>query len=136
MADTQDMLLIITCHSMSEVFPVALSVAPVHSVIRWGDLDGQSTVSLLPEPGFIAKNQLPHQVTSWVKIPVIDHLIPEDSRENCAMSGNFIYRLVSNIRCTSDIRRTPTFGNSQLEFSPTINSAKTSNTRCTPSFDS
>ena len=45
------------------------------------------------------------------------------------------YRLVSNIRCTSNIRRTPTLGNSQLEFSPTISLAKTSNTRCTPSFD-
>ena len=78
-------------------FLLALSVAPVHSVFRWGDLDGQSTVSLSPELGLIARNQLPHQVPSWVKIPVIDHLIPEDFRENCAISGNFIYRLVSNI---------------------------------------
>ena len=45
------------------------------------------------------------------------------------------YRLVSNIRHTSNIRRTPTLGNSQLEFSPTISLAKTSNTRRTPSFD-
>ena len=56
-----------TAHQRS--FLLALSVAPVHSVFRRGDLDGQSTVSLLPEPGFIAKNQLPHQVPSWVKIP-------------------------------------------------------------------
>ena len=47
-----------------------------------------------------------------------------------------IYRLVSNIRHTSNIRRTPTLGNSQLKFSPTISLAKTSNTRRTPSFDS
>ena len=39
-----------------------------------------------------------------------------------------IYRLVSNIR------RTPTLGNSQLEFSQTISLAKTFNTRRTPSF--
>ena len=45
------------------------------------------------------------------------------------------YRLVSNIRHTSNISRTPTLKNSQLEFSPTISLAKTSNTRCTPSFD-
>ena len=45
------------------------------------------------------------------------------------------YRLVSNVRRTSNIRRTPTLGNSQLEFSPTISLAKTSNTRRTPSFD-
>ena len=42
---------------------------------------------------------------------------------------SLLYRLVSNIR------RTPTLGNSQLEFSPTISLAKTSNTRRTPSFD-
>ena len=46
------------------------------------------------------------------------------------------YRLVSNIRCTSNISCPPTLGNSQLKFSPTISLAKTSNTRCTPSFDS
>ena len=46
------------------------------------------------------------------------------------------YRLVSNIRRTCNIRRTPTLGNSQLEFSPTISLAKTSNTRRTLSFDS
>ena len=45
------------------------------------------------------------------------------------------YRQVSNTRCTSNIRRTPTFGNSHLEFSKTISLAKTSNTRCTLSFD-
>ena len=41
------------------------------------------------------------------------------------------YLLVSNIRCTSNIRRSPILGNSQLKFSPTISLAKTSNTRCT-----
>ena len=35
----------------------------------------------------------------------------------------------------SNIRRTPTLGNSQLEFSPTIILAKTSNARRTTSFD-
>ena len=50
-------------------------------------------------------------------------------------SNIYIYRLVSNIRRTSNISRTPTLGNSQLEFSPTISLAKTSNARRTPSFD-
>ena len=45
------------------------------------------------------------------------------------------YRLVSNIRRTSNIRRAPTLGKSQLEFSPAISLAKTSNTRRIPSFD-
>ena len=82
MADTQDMLLIITHHSMSEVFPAHSQCGSSAQCIRMGWVDGQATVSLLPEPGFIAKSQLPHQVPSWVKIPGINHLSPEDSREN------------------------------------------------------
>ena len=46
-----------------------------------------------------------------------------------------MYRLVSNIKRTSNIRRTPNLGNYQLEFSPTISLVKTSNTRRIPSFD-
>ena len=41
-------------------FMYALSVAPAHIVWGRGDVDGQSTVSLLSEPGFIAKNQYRH----------------------------------------------------------------------------
>ena len=48
----------------------------------------------------------------------------------------YMYRLVSNIRRTSIIRRTPTLGDYQLEFSQTISLAKTSNTSRTLSFDS
>ena len=47
-------------------------------------------------------------------------------------SGN---RLVPSGSKPLLIRRTPTLGNSQLEFSPTISLAKTSNTSRTPSFD-
>ena len=54
----------------------------------------------------------------------------------CLASGHTWYRLVSNIRRSSNIRRTPTLGNSKIEFSPTISLVKTSNTRGTPSFDS
>ena len=57
-------------------------------------------------------------------------LIHQNMWEPC-----FYYRLVSDIRCTSNIRRTPTLGNSQLKFSPTISLAKSSNTRRTLSFD-
>ena len=56
----------------------ALSVAPAHITFGRGDVDGQSTASLLPEPGFFAKNQLPSQVPRWVMIPGIDHLHPDD----------------------------------------------------------
>ena len=57
-----------------------------------------------------------------------DGMLPKDPMDQW-------YRLVSNIRRTSNISRTPTLGNSQLEFSPTISLAKISNTRRTPSFD-
>ena len=54
----------------------------------------------------------------------------------CSILSCNHYRLVSNIRRASNISCTPTLGNSQLEFSPIISLTKTSNTRCTPSFDS
>ena len=53
----------------------------------------------------------------------------------CMIWWLMIYHLVSNIRHTSNMRRTPTFGNSQLEFSPTISLAKYSNTRRTLSIE-
>ena len=48
---------------------------------------------------------------------------------------NGIKQKFAAYRHVSNIRRTPTLGNSQLEFSPTISLAKTSNTRRTTSFD-
>ena len=68
-----------------------------------------------------------------------------DNDDNCNKSSSKYrwsaywgkkYRLVSNIRHTSNISCTLTLGNSQLKFSPTISLAKTSNTRGTLSFDS
>ena len=70
-----------------------------------------------------------HEFSGWV-VHCIDL---SQTVVSCSLSLG-TYRLVSNIRCTSNIRRTPTLGNSQLEFSPTISLAKTSNTRRTPSF--
>ena len=56
----------------------ALSVAHAHITFGRGDVEGQSTVSLLPESGFMAKNQLRSQVTQWVTVPGIAHLIPHE----------------------------------------------------------
>ena len=56
----------------------ALIVAPAHITFGRGDVDGQSNVSLLPEPGILAKNQLPSQVPRCVTIPGVDHLHPDD----------------------------------------------------------
>ena len=55
---------------------------------------------------------------------------------NTDITMQYNYRLVSNISCTSNISCNLTFGYPQLEFSPTISLAKTSNTRRTPSIDS
>ena len=59
----------------------APSVAPAHVTFGSGDVDRQSTVSLLPEAGFLAKNQLPSQAPSWAKVLGIDHLNPNDSEQ-------------------------------------------------------
>ena len=55
------------------------NVAPVHITYGQGDVDSQSTVSLLPEPGFLAKNQLLSQVLRWVTIPGIAHPNPHST---------------------------------------------------------
>ena len=36
-------------------------------------------MSLLTEPGFMAKNQLPTQVPQWVTVPGIAHLDPHET---------------------------------------------------------
>ena len=36
-------------------------------------------VSLLPEPGFLAKNQLPWQAPEWISVPGIAHLNPSEA---------------------------------------------------------
>ena len=82
----------------------ALSVAPAHIVFVRGDVGGQPTLSLLPKPGFIAKNQLPDQVPPWVKIPGIDHLVPQDSdRVLCPVRQLYLY-----ISDTNHVRRSRT----------------------------
>ena len=80
-----------------------------------------------------------HNLAPWPQCPnyCCYHHYTQQHRTNKPVSEMRVcYRLVSNIRCTSYISRTPTLGNSQLEFSPTISLAKTSDTRRTPSFDS
>ena len=73
-------------------FMHAFSMAPAHISFVQGTVDGQSTVSLLPKPSFIAKNQLPDQVPSWVKVPGIDHLVPQDSdRMLCPVRKLYLY---------------------------------------------
>ena len=53
----------------------ALSVAPGRCVFSRGNTQRQLMVSLLPEAGFLAKNQLPSQAPQWISVPGMAHLI-------------------------------------------------------------
>ena len=56
----------------------APSVAPGRCVFGRGNTQRQLVVSLLPEAGFLAKNQLLYQVPEWISIPGIAHLNPSE----------------------------------------------------------
>ena len=56
----------------------ALSIAPGRCVFARGNAQRQLVVSLLPEPGFLAKNQLPTQAPNWITVPGIAHLNPTE----------------------------------------------------------
>ena len=57
----------------------ALSVAPGGCVFSRGNTQHQLMVSLLPEPGFLAKNQLPSQAPEWISVQGIAHLNPSEA---------------------------------------------------------
>ena len=62
----------------------SLSVAPGRCVFARGNTQQQLVVSLLPEPGFLAKNQLPTQAPEWITVPGIAHLnLTEAERMLC-----------------------------------------------------
>ena len=56
----------------------ALSIAPGRCVFARGNTQRQLVVSLLPEPGFLAKNQLPTQAPEWITVPGIAQLNPTE----------------------------------------------------------
>ena len=56
----------------------ALSIAPGRCVFARGNTQRQLVVSLLPEPGFLVKNQLPTQAPEWITVPGIAHLNPPE----------------------------------------------------------
>ena len=58
----------------------ALSIAPGRCVFARGNAQRQFVVSLLPEPGFLAKNQLPTQAPEWITVPGIAHLNPTEPK--------------------------------------------------------
>ena len=56
----------------------ALSIAPGKCVFARGNTQRQLVVSLLPEPGFLAKNQLPTQAPEWITVLGIATLNPTE----------------------------------------------------------
>ena len=56
----------------------ALSCAPGHILFGLGNAQNQQAVSVLPEPGFLTKTQLPSEAPSWITIPGIAYLNPQE----------------------------------------------------------
>ena len=70
----------------------ALSIAPGRCVFARGNTQRQLVVSLFPEPGFLAKNQLPTQAPEWITVPGIAHLNPmEPERMLCPVRKLKLY---------------------------------------------
>ena len=70
----------------------ALRIAPGRCVFARGNTQRQLVVSLLPEPGFLAKNQLPTQAPEWITVPGIAHLNPtEPERMLCPVRQLKLY---------------------------------------------
>ena len=70
----------------------ALSIAPGRCVFARGNTQRQLVVSLLPEPGFLAKNQLPTQAPEWITVPGMVHLNPtEPERMLCPVRQLKLY---------------------------------------------
>ena len=70
----------------------ALSIAPGRCVFARGNTLRQLVVSLLPQPGFLAKNQLPTQAPKWITVPGIAHLNPtEPERMLCPVRQLKLY---------------------------------------------
>ena len=70
----------------------ALSIAPGRCVFARGNTQRQLVVSLLPEPGFLAKNQPPTQTPEWITVPGIAHLnLTEPERMLCPVRQLKLY---------------------------------------------
>ena len=77
-----------------------LSVAPHQCIFTRGDVPDQKLLKLLPEAGFLVKNQLPSQAPSFITIPGIAHLnTQEPERQLCPVRQVGLY-----IRDTREIR--------------------------------
>ena len=70
----------------------ALSVTPDRCVFARGNTLRQLVVSLLPEPGFLVKNQLPSQDPEWISVLGIPHMNPSEAeRVQCPVRQLKLY---------------------------------------------
>lgn len=79
----------------------ALSADAHHIVWTRGSVQGQTVVRLLPQPGFLAKNQFPTQAPSWISIPGIARLNPHEPE--CLLCP--VRQLRLSLRDTMELRR-------------------------------
>ena len=79
----------------------ALSCAPGHLLFGLGNAQNQQAVSVLPEPGFLTKTQLPSEAPSWITVPGIAYLNPrEPERLLCPVRQLRLY-----LRDSATVRR-------------------------------
>ena len=90
----------------------ALSFAPRRCVFSRGSTQRQLVVSLLPEAGFLVKNQLPSQAQEWTTVPGIAHLNPSKAeRMLCPVRQLKLY-----IRDSESLRGGPSMDVCSLEL--------------------
>ena len=84
-----------------------LSVSACRCVFSRGATQRQFVVSLLPEPDFVARKQLPSQAPEWITVPGIAHLNPSEvERMLClAVPGGRQWMFVHWNRNIRDIMR-------------------------------
>ena len=80
----------------------ALNIAPGKCVFARGNTQHQLVVSLLPEHGFLAKNQLPTQAHEWITVPGIAYLNQtEPERMFCPVRQLKLYIRGAGSDCSS-----------------------------------
>ena len=81
MADAECVFLLALASGRRRSYLLALSIASDSWVFDRGNTQQQFVVSLLSEPGFLAKNQLPTQAPEWITLPGIASWIQRNRRD-------------------------------------------------------
>ena len=81
MADAECVFLLALASARRRSYLLALSIASDSWVFDRGNTQQQLVVSLLSEPGFLAKNQLPTEAPEWITLPGIASWIRRNRRD-------------------------------------------------------